>query len=316
MDVSRYYKEQKSQHGTKTAIKKTLQYGFRKIAGTDQYEVQLAKQQEELNTLHYFLNNYADITKAKPATGTLRNLQLCDATFLAIVDKILQRNNLQYWMSWGTLLGAVRHKGFIPWDDDLDISMPRNDFEKALKILPQECEKVGFKFYERDKMGWLGISYARGGLWVDIFPVDAVKYCSECPDEMTLKEQLNSYYEYYSMSRLNGTSTNEIKAQKNKIINGLTSKPDLDIYIEGAELSGSKNLYPLYSTIFPLQQIEFEGYMFSAPNNLDIILKCMYGEYMSFPCEGVCHHLNPDDLDDNALLKIKSELDEIYIQMR
>ena len=148
MGVSEYYREQKSQHGTKTAIKKTLQYGFRKIAGTDQYEVQLAKQQEELNTLHYFLNNYADITKAKPATGTLRNLQLCDATFLAIVDKILQRNNLQYWMSWGTLLGAVRHKGFIPWDDDLDISMPRNDFEKALDKITNNNIKFDIVFLD------------------------------------------------------------------------------------------------------------------------------------------------------------------------
>lgn len=314
MDVSRYYKEQKSQHGSKTAIKKTLQYGLRKLAGIDQYEAQLAKHQDKLNTLYYFLNNYADITKAKPATGTLRDFQLCDATFLAIVDKILQKNDLQYWMGWGTLLGAVRHKGFIPWDDDLDICMLREDFEKALNILPSECEQVGFKFHERDALGWLGISYP--GLWIDIFPVDSVKFNERCPDMTTLCLQLNDYCAYYSKSQLCNTPKAEIVDNKQKIINGLSLGKEADIFILGAEFSGSKFLFHSWDTIYPTKKMEFEGYMFNAPNNSDAILKCMYGNYLSFPRDGVCHHFNPDHLDRNALSKIKSDLDEIYNQIK
>ena len=315
MGVSRYYKEQKSQHGTKTAIKKTLQYGLRKIAGTDQYEVQLAKQQEELNTLHYFLNNYADITKVKPATGTLRDLQLCDATFLAIVDKILQKNNLQYWMGWGTLLGAVRHKGFIPWDDDLDICMLREDFEKALNLLPSECEQVGLKFHERDAMGWLGIGYTHGGLWVDIFPIDSVQYNRNCADEATLKEQLREYNKYFAVSSADHRSKNEIMNSKEVIIKGLTNGETADIYFESMELN-TRTVFYLPSELFPLRRLDFEGYSLSAPNNPDAVLKQDYGDYMSFPREGVCHHLNPDNLDGDALKRIKSELEEIYNHMK
>lgn len=314
MSVYQYYKENKNQLGIKVALKKTLQYGLRKIAGMDQYEVRLFKQQEELNTLHYFLNNNVDITKVKPAGGALRSLQLCDATFLAIVDKILQKNNLKYWIGWGTLLGAVRHKGFIPWDDDIDICMLRDDFERAIRVLPTECEKFGLRFYERDAVGELGIGYTRGGLWVDIFPVDAVKFNPYCPDEKTLKRKIMDYSEYFALSRKNA-SKDIITEKKVKIMKCLTDDNNADVYVDCMEYNGSKYLYPS-GTLFPIRRIEFEGYMLNAPADTDTILKCMYGDYMRFPQEGVCHHIDAENLGDKELTKIKSELDEIYDQLK
>lgn len=57
---------------------------------------------------------------------------------LAVVADVCERNHLQYFADWGTLLGAVRHKGFIPWDDDIDICLKRKDYDKLLQILPEE----------------------------------------------------------------------------------------------------------------------------------------------------------------------------------
>ena len=57
-----------------------------------------------------------DITKVPPAQGALRRVQLGNLALLKMFDKVAKNNNLRYWIDFGTLLGAVRHKGFIPWD--------------------------------------------------------------------------------------------------------------------------------------------------------------------------------------------------------
>ena len=66
---------------------------------------------------------------------------------LEILDdfvKICNKNNLTYFLTGGTMLGAVRHNGFIPWDDDIDIGMPRKDYDEFIKIAPKE---LGNKYY-------------------------------------------------------------------------------------------------------------------------------------------------------------------------
>lgn len=59
---------------------------------------------------------------------------------LSVVDEICKKNNIQYFADWGTLLGAVRHKGYIPWDDDMDITMKRDDYTKFCNIVMREVE--------------------------------------------------------------------------------------------------------------------------------------------------------------------------------
>lgn len=76
--------------------------------------------------------------KYNPEGSTLRKAQLRMLDMVLYIDKICKENNLQYHIESGNLLGAVRHNGFIPWDDDFDIALYRRDYKKLIKILKKQ----------------------------------------------------------------------------------------------------------------------------------------------------------------------------------
>lgn len=71
---------------------------------------------------------------------TIQETKKCLLGILDFIEKVCRENNLVYYLCGGTLLGAVRHKGFIPWDDDIDIMMPRHDYERLFEIWPYDCQ--------------------------------------------------------------------------------------------------------------------------------------------------------------------------------
>ena len=82
----------------------------------------------------------------------LRKLQMIELEMLLEIDRICRKHNIEYFLSSGSLLGAVRHGGFIPWDDDLDIYMMRKEYERFLDICRTElnAEKFFMQTYETD----------------------------------------------------------------------------------------------------------------------------------------------------------------------
>ena len=121
----------------------------------------------------------------------LRKLQLIELEILKEVVKICEEENLTYYISGGTFLGAVRHKGFIPWDDDIDIAMPREDYEKfrlvANKRLPEgylyrnfkddDSIKTCFSRVENKTIKVKDTSAIKEDVrnaWIDIFPLDGM----------------------------------------------------------------------------------------------------------------------------------------------
>jgi lipopolysaccharide cholinephosphotransferase len=79
-----------------------------------------------------------DLRKYNPDGSELRKAQMRMLDILREVDKIFRRNNITYWVDAGTLLGTVRHHGFIPWDDDVDVSVPLKEYTKAREALIRE----------------------------------------------------------------------------------------------------------------------------------------------------------------------------------
>ncbi len=121
----------------------------------------------------------------------LRKLQLKEIELIRKFIEICERENLLYFMLGGTMLGAIRHKGFIPWDDDADFGMPRPDYEKFLLIAPENLpehmmletvytEKNHTNYFSRVSLLKEKIFVRRGAhgnterIWVDIFPLDGM----------------------------------------------------------------------------------------------------------------------------------------------
>jgi len=121
----------------------------------------------------------------------LKELQKCELDILKKVVKICNDNNLEYYLMGGTFLGAVRHKGFIPWDDDIDISLRRSDYEKLLVILKKELSVDYFiDYYKYNKDSLIVATRIENvrfkikdhsvnneiirNAWIDIFPLDGM----------------------------------------------------------------------------------------------------------------------------------------------
>jgi len=121
----------------------------------------------------------------------LRKLQMIELEILLEADRVCRKHDINYFLVYGTLLGAVRHKGFIPWDDDLDIAFLREDYEKFCKIFPLEADSGKYfmqtwqtdshYFWNYGKIRRLGTEYIRlgqehmkytTGIHIDIIPFD------------------------------------------------------------------------------------------------------------------------------------------------
>lgn len=248
----------------------------------------------------------------------LRKAQLVMLRMLCIIDDICREYDLDYWLCSGTLLGAIRHKGFIPWDDDLDICMPREDYESFLEIAQNEFPEDMFlqtrktdPLYDylplpckvRDNKSYIlseGLENKKYnmGLFVDIFPMD--KYHTQkkvFKSEMKMKNHFafltkgfNCYYSKdKSLSRKLISYLNPLfrflieryLKQAYRTINN--NKKIVKNYQIGHGLDTPWRRYFAFSEIFPLRETEFESYQFKIPYNAKSYLTQLYGENFMTP---------------------------------
>jgi len=300
----------------KERIKSIIIKVCRKLIRSIEYE-------QELDTLFFFLNSFFDIRDVQKAAGPLRELQECDVMLLKAFHEICKQLNLEYWIDSGTLLGMYRHQGFIPWDDDMDVCMSRDDYERALELLPDVCARYGIDVSEFPDypMACFGIGYKHQetGIWLDVFPVDMIEGIDISSSERAILQNLTDYKKYY-LKRRKRKTVESIKTVKNKYMHrNLVSGNDTLFYL-GVEYDYYKYILNRKENIYPLKTASFEGTDVTVPNNTEAYLNSIYGDsYMQFPRNGVVHHGGEQGklyewakVNNTDMAKVKKELEDIY----
>ena len=257
------------------------------------------------------MTNHSDICMLdgrilNPENSLLRRNQNELMTILQDLAEICDKHGICWWLSSGTLLGAARHKGFIPWDDDIDIVMPRKDFKRLRKILlAEENDKYFLQCIQSDveyvnlymKFRKKGVRlktlnprtkyFKHAGPFVDIFCIEYSSYWAA----------YRSKFIYYGLQH--PTSYVKVKWLRRVLIL-LVEFISLWILIPVLRLLGKINPkheyhYELGSgwprhtfykkDIYPLATAEFEGIKFPVPRDMDAYLTNVYGDWRVLPPE-------------------------------
>ena len=234
-----------------------------------------------------------------PDGSLLRREQLRMLDILRYIDNVCRENGIRYWLSSGTLLGAVRHGGFIPWDDDLDIEMLKEDYDRFVALFPSSADYV-LQTYKSDRFYLLPFAkvrdrhtllcecgnnsrYRHRGLFVDVF-------CLEQSPRFAYVAFGAMLYPLIKLQRMeDGRISSGVIFAGKTLYYGLVSllRPLL-------RMLPHKSLNHLYGcgprwrsrdmkSLLPLSSVTFEGYEFPAPNDTDAYLRKMFGGYDTLP---------------------------------
>ena len=242
---------------------------------------------------------------------TLRQVQLTELYILDVIDEICKKFQLRYFLSAGTLLGCLRHKGFIPWDDDLDIGMPMIDYKKFIKVAPAVlpanlmlqtpktvpgCFEMFAKIRDLSSLALESFSDVTcpSGIYVDVFPV----------------EKFPLLPKWFRGMLTRGLSLTWRRSRLHRVAN---HRFCMGVFISGVKaclwslghafLRFFFNLLKLFSPtilhtlpeagatlleigegdIFPLSQGMFEGRLYPIPRNAAKYLSVMYGNWQELP---------------------------------
>ena len=244
----------------------------------------------------------------------LKKVQQTELSILKEVAEFCDNNNIRYCITSGTLLGAVRHGGFIPWDDVIDISMPRADYERFVSLADKfiggyeiVCTKLNSQYpiaickvrkcdtvMKEPSMAHLNINH---GVWIDIFPLDKVKNIKKIKMRAYKFNLITTVINYkLGVSKPHKLSTKAFCAVLGTIsianldkirtkIMSSDENTDAQYYTSFASNLGPDKLLFAHDIYFPLKKIKFEKEMFYAPSNSEYWLSSAYGEYMVLPPE-------------------------------
>lgn len=248
---------------------------------------------------------------------SLQEVKDIELDILIHFNEFCKSNNIRYFLAFGTLLGAVRYHGFIPWDDDVDVLVPREDYNRLISLF-QDDDKYRLYAFERNgeyrfpfakltncKTRLIELAYPNNGVdlgvSIDVFPLD---YWHD--DYKLAQKEVKKIAR--DVSFLGWTKANKIEIKNPirfviwKLIIAFCKLQGSGHYIKkitnrstkynkvGSVFAGAK-VWPIWGErcIIPAEvftdcvDIEFEGEMFPAPIGYDTYLTCLYGDYMPEP---------------------------------
>ena len=250
---------------------------------------------------------------------SLREIQSLTLELLAEFDAFCEKNNIEYVLGGGSLLGAVRHKGFIPWDDDADVMMMRDQYERFLDLAYEqgvgEDRKVVStrdKSFARNYARYVRTDYRKDEeqfvsddcpwVGIDVFPIDYVSSDIKEYEKQVKKIARLRKLLLVCVTEI-GSGKSKLKAIAKNIIRPFAKRTGaygyaLKLDREGQRFSDGDRKYIaalcgmygmrerwLYSDYVPKIKADFENKKFPIPANYNIYLSNLYGDYMKLPPE-------------------------------
>ena len=239
--------------------------------------------------------------KYNPEGSLLRQHQLRMLEMLKHFDAVCQKHGIRYWLSSGNCIGAARHGGFIPWDDDIDVEMLREDYLKLMKVFKETDDYVlqtwkndeyyvfsyakmrdKHSYIEEDKIDKL---YKYKGVYIDVF-------CMEMTPK-TISRLYNALLWRWIVPLRNSTGSigkKLYKISRSIYFSSIGMARFLFGWLPNNKLRHTYGVTWINNTrnidkIFPLQRVLFDGIEVNVPNDIDSYLRNIYGDYMKLPTE-------------------------------
>ena len=265
-----------------------------------------------------------DKTYLEQESLSLPEIQQASFEVLKKFAKFCDAHGFTYYLAYGTLIGAIRHKGFIPWDDDVDVWMPRADYDRFLEVFESHkeefgnyklCTRINTKNYEYyiprlSDMSYRYITTVKGeldfdiGAFIDIYPLDNL--CSTEEEGKALLNTLlrkNIVYSIYNNGKSYASGFSLVKRYATHLILRLVKgknygkriNAEMDAILKKNTSENDKyigvstweSLFVQYERYWFAKtvDVEFHGEFFKAPVEYDKILRLCYGDYMQLPPE-------------------------------